>query len=122
MVLEAGGEGSLFERLDLNVFEQIAGAAGRHNLPLVVHTGNIQDIRDAVTRKIAGLEHGSMRDLLPPDLVAELASKSIRYDPTLSVLDAIVRLARKDTSMIEDPLVRQTVRVELLTKMRAWVQ
>jgi imidazolonepropionase-like amidohydrolase len=122
VVIEAGGQGALFERLDLNIFDKVVEAAARHNLPVVVHTGNIQDIRDASARKIAGLEHGAMRDLLPPDLLAELAAKSIRYDPTLSVLDSIVRLSKKDTSALEDPLVRQTVSGELLGKMRDWIR
>jgi imidazolonepropionase-like amidohydrolase len=122
IVLESGGQGSLFERLDLAVLDAIVKAANAHNLPVVVHTGNLQDIRDAAARNIHGLEHGAMRDALPEDLVAELAATHIRYDPTLSVLDAFVRLAKKDTSMLEDPLARQTVSAQLLTKMRTWVQ
>jgi imidazolonepropionase-like amidohydrolase len=122
VVIDAGGSGNLFERIDLNVFDAVAAAAARHNIPVVVHTGTIQDIRDAAAKKIAGIEHGAMRDALPPDLIAELASRSIRYDPTLSVLDSLARLARKDMSGLEDPLVRQTIRGEFLTKMRNWIR
>jgi imidazolonepropionase-like amidohydrolase len=120
-VLESGGQGMLFERLDLNVFDAVVKAAAAHNLPVVVHTGSIQDIRDAAARNVAGLEHGAVRDRIPPELIAELAAKRINYDPTLAVVDSVIRLAKKDTSMIDDPLVRQTVPGTLLTKMRSWV-
>lgn len=122
VVLEAGGEGFLFERLDLNVFDAIVKAAVRHKLPVVVHTGNLQDISDAVARNVAGLEHGAMRDRMPQELVQEIVSKSVRYDPTLVVLDSIVKMARHDSSMLDDPLARQTIPSSLLGKMRTWIQ
>lgn len=48
--------------------------------------------------------------------------KNIRYDPTLVVLDSIVRIARRDASIVEDPLVRQTISAKLLSKMRKWIR
>jgi imidazolonepropionase-like amidohydrolase len=122
VVLDAGGMGSLFERLDLNVFDAVVKAAAAHNLPVVVHTGNTQDIRDAIARNVAGLEHGAMRDPLPAEVVAEIGTKHIHYNPTLSVLDSLARLSKKDTSMLDDPLVRQTVPGGMLSKMRTWIQ
>jgi imidazolonepropionase-like amidohydrolase len=122
VVLEAGGRGTLFERLDLRVFDAIADAAGKHRLPIVIHTGDLQDIRDAVARKVAGLEHGAMRDLIPPDLVQELSAMSIRYDPTLVVLDSFFKIANHDTSFLDDPLARQTISGRLIAKMRTWMQ
>jgi imidazolonepropionase-like amidohydrolase/ABC-type multidrug transport system permease subunit len=121
-VLESGGAGQLFERLDLSVFDAVAAAAKRHNLPLVVHTGTPQDVQDAIARDVAAIEHGSMRDLIPDATVQALASKQIRYDPTLVVLDSLIRIGQRDVSIMEDPLVRQTIPSKLGGRMRAWIQ
>jgi imidazolonepropionase-like amidohydrolase len=121
-VLESGGAGVLFERLDLSVFDAVVKAARRHKLPVVVHTGSPQDIKDAVDRDVAGIEHGSMRDIIPDAIMNEMVSKGVRYDPTLVVLDLIIRVGRRDASIIEDPLVRQTIPAKLLGKMRNWIR
>src|SRR5262245_56390595 len=122
VVLESGAGGRLFERLDLSVFDAIAGAAKRHHIPVVVHTGTPQDIQDALERNVAGIEHGAMRDAVPDAVLHAMASKGIRYDPTLVVLDSIVRIARRDVSMMEDPLAQQTIPAKFVAKMRTWIQ
>jgi imidazolonepropionase-like amidohydrolase len=63
-----------------------------------------------------------MRDLIPPDLVQQLSALSIRYDPTLVVLDSFFKIANRDTSFLDDPLARQTISGKLIAKMRAWMQ
>ena len=122
VVLESGGGGVLFERLDLNVFDAVARAAKEHNLPVVVHTGGPQDVKDALDRDVAGIEHGSMRDLITEETFAQMASKKVRYDPTLVVLDSILRVARRDPSITEDPIVRQTISSKLINKMNTWIR
>jgi imidazolonepropionase-like amidohydrolase/ABC-type multidrug transport system permease subunit len=122
VVLESGGAGVLFERLDLSVLDAVAAAARRHNLPVVAHTGTPQDIQDALDRGVAGIEHGAMRDPIPDAMIAEMTSKAVRYDPTLIVLDSIIRFSHRDVSMMEDPLVRQTISAKLVLKMRNWIQ
>lgn len=122
VVLESGGSGVLFERLDLSVFDAVSAAARRHSLPVVVHTGTPQDIKDALDRAAAGIEHGSMRDVMPSGLAAEMASRGVHYDPTLVVLDSFYRIAQRDASIVEDPLVRQTISAKLLGKMRTWIR
>ena len=122
VVLESGAGGVLFERLDLSVFDAVARAAKEHKLPVVVHTGGPQDVKDAMDRDVAGIEHGAMRDLISEDAFAEMASKKIRYDPTLVVLDSIFRIARRDASMTEDPIVRQTISSKLISRMNNWVR
>jgi imidazolonepropionase-like amidohydrolase len=122
VVLESGANGRLFERLDLSVFDAIVRAAKRHQLPVVVHTGAPQDIQDALDRDVAGIEHGSMREIIPDAVLKTMASKGVRYDPTLVVLDSIVRIARRDASMMEDPLAQQTIPAKLVAKMRTWIQ
>jgi imidazolonepropionase-like amidohydrolase/ABC-type multidrug transport system permease subunit len=121
-VLESGGSESLFERLDLSVFDAVVQAAERHKLPVVVHTGTPQDVQDAINRDVAGIEHGSMRDVIPDDVIRQMASKGVRYDPTLVVLDSIIRIAHRDAGVVEDPLVRQTIPAKLVARMRTWVR
>jgi imidazolonepropionase-like amidohydrolase/ABC-type multidrug transport system permease subunit len=122
LVLESGGAGQLFERLDLRVFDAVAQAARSHKLPVVVHTGTPQDVQDAVDRDVNGIEHGSFRDVIPDAVLKEMAMKGIRYDPTLVVLDSISRIAHRDVSIMEDPLVRQTISAKLVGKMKTWIQ
>jgi imidazolonepropionase-like amidohydrolase len=122
VVLESGGAGVLFERLDLSVFDAVSSAARKHNLPVVVHTGTPQDIQDSIDRNVAAIEHGSMRDLIPDTLIQQMASKGVRYDPTLVVLDSIVRIAHHDASLMEDSLARQTIPAKLGTQMTAWIR
>jgi imidazolonepropionase-like amidohydrolase/ABC-type multidrug transport system permease subunit len=122
VVLESGGAEMLFERLDLRVFDAIAAAAKQHNLPLVVHTATPQDIKDAVDRGAAGIEHGSMREPIPAGLIADLAAKGSRYDPTLVALDSIFRIAQRDVALVEDPIARQTIPAKLLGRMRNWLR
>jgi imidazolonepropionase-like amidohydrolase/ABC-type multidrug transport system permease subunit len=121
-VLESGGSGRLFERLDLHVLDAVTTAAKNHNLPVVVHTGTPQDVKDAIDRRVAGIEHGAIRDMLPPELVKEIASTGAAYDPTLVVVDSFSRLGKHDTSLLEDPLTRQTISAKLLGKMRDWIR
>ena len=121
-VLEAGGQGTLFERLDLNVFDAVVKSAATHKLAVVVHTGSLDDIRDAVARNVAGLEHGAMREPLPPAMIQDIVAKGVRYDPTLVVIDSIFKIGRHDSSMLDDPLARQTISGSLLSKMRSWIQ
>jgi imidazolonepropionase-like amidohydrolase len=121
IVLESGGAGFLFERLDLAVFDAVAKAAGNHNLPVVVHTGTPQDIQDAIDRGVTGIEHGAMRDIMPDELIQELATKGVRYDPTLAVLDAARHISTHDSTLLEDPLTRQTISARLLSKMKKWI-
>jgi imidazolonepropionase-like amidohydrolase len=122
VVLESGSGGQLFERLDLAVFDAVVAQAGRHHLPVVVHTGSPQDVQDAVARNVAGVEHGSMRDLLSDELLKQLAARNVRYDPTLVVLDSMHQIGSRTTTNLDDPLARQTISTNLLSKMQRWIK
>jgi ABC-type multidrug transport system permease subunit len=60
--------------------------------------------------------------LVSIELMAELSSKGTRFDPSLIELDSIFRIGKRDVSIVEDPIVRQTVPSKLLVKMRNWIQ
>ena len=47
-VMESGASGMLFNRMDPAILKAIGEAAKEHNLPLVVHTGEAQDVADAL--------------------------------------------------------------------------
>lgn len=119
-ILDSGDPGR--PRLDLAVFDEITKAAARHRLPIVVHTGNVRDISDAVGRAISGIEHGATRDAIPAQVIASVRSMGVRYDPTLVVLDALFHLGRKDVSLLEEPLTRQTAPDPLLNGFQEWIQ
>lgn len=121
-VLESGGANRLFERMDLNVLRAVVERARVHHLPVVVHTGTVQDIRDAVALDVAGIEHGEFRNDIPDDLVAEMKAKGVRYDPTLTVIDSFFRIGRRDASGLDDPLIVQTISNRLLNAMRRWIR
>ena len=55
-------------------------------------------------------------------LIQEIAKKGTAYDPTLVVIDSFSRIAKRDTSLLEDPLARQTISAKLLGKMREWIR
>src|SRR5262249_17369671 len=58
-ILEGGWRGKTFPKLDLTILKAIGEEARAQNLPLVVHTGNAQDVADALDAGAAGIEHGS---------------------------------------------------------------
>jgi imidazolonepropionase-like amidohydrolase len=106
-VLDAGQAGMLFERMDPRIFRALAEQALAEGLPLVVHTGDVQDVREAIEAGVAGIEHGSFREPIPDDMFAAMARRGIAYDPTLSVLEAFSDLRAGKTELLGRTLVQQ---------------
>lgn len=77
------------------------------NLPIVVHTGDSRDIKDALECGITGIEHGSFRDHIPEDLFAQMAATGVAYDPTLSVAEAFEQLLSGSEDLLKRSLVQQ---------------
>lgn len=121
-VLESGSPARPFRRLDTTIFRALAEEAQAQGLPLVVHTGESQDIRDALQAGAAGIEHGSTRQELPPELLQELASRKIFYDPTLSVLEAWLSRAKREEWLLDRSLVQQVGPRERIEAARRWLQ
>ena len=69
-ILEAGVAGQLFNRMDVRFLQAAAEEARAQKLPVVVHTGNSQDIADALLAGANGIEHGSTRDRIPDELLS----------------------------------------------------
>ena len=74
-ILEAGGGGRIFNRLDTALFDAVAQEAHADSLPLVVHTGDARDVADAVQAKADCIEHGSFRDKIPDALFEQMAKQ-----------------------------------------------
>jgi imidazolonepropionase-like amidohydrolase len=113
-VLDAGAPGYSFNRMDVNLLRAVTEEAHAKGLPVAVHTGKSQDVIDAVSLSVNSIEHGSMADEIPDATIAEMKTKGIAYDPTLSVVEAFTRFAQGDTSLLKRSLVQQVTRKELL--------
>ncbi len=88
-ILDAGGGTTRYNRLDPQLLKAIGDAARQAGLPLVVHTGDSQDIADALDAGANGIEHGSMRDVVPAALFARMKQMGVSYDPTLTMIEGI---------------------------------
>lgn len=113
-VLEAGAPGYPFNRMDVNILRAVADEAHARSLPVAIHTGNNQDVADAVGVGANSIEHGSFADEIPDATLAEMKTKGIALDPTLSVVEGLTSFARGDTSLLKRSLVQQVTKRELI--------
>jgi enamidase len=113
-VLEAGAPGYPFNRMDVNILRAVTEEAHAKKLPVAVHTGNAKDVDDAVSLPADSIEHGSFADEISDATIAEMKTKGIAYDPTLSVVEGFTSFARGDTTLLKRSLVQQVTRKELL--------
>ena len=114
-VLEGGTAGSVFNRLDLQVFNAIAAQAHADKLPVVVHTGDERDVEDALRAHVDGIEHGSFRVRIPDEDFEVMAKQGVTYDPTLSVAEGVRDLAAGKPDLLNRSLVQQVGPPALLT-------
>jgi len=121
-VLETGFAGQLFNRMDTAIFDAVAAEAHADDLPIVVHTGDVRDVTDAVNAKADGIEHGSFRERIPDELFARMKAQGTAYDPTLAVQEAYLAFARGSTETLERPLVMQVGPSSLLEQTRRMMQ
>ncbi len=111
-----------FNRLDVKILAAIAAEAHAQSLPLAVHTGNAQDVADAVSAGANSIEHGSFRDAIPDDLFVKMRGQKIFYVPTLAVAEALLDLENGSTEPLESPLVQQVVPAALIASSRKFVE
>jgi imidazolonepropionase-like amidohydrolase/ABC-type multidrug transport system permease subunit len=113
-ILEAGAGNLHFNHLDSGVFKAIVDGGRQNMLPVVSHTGDAQDVAEAVGAHVDGIEHGSFRDAIPEATFVRMKELGIAYDPTLTVVDAMRALVKGDESVLERSLLQQTAPPELL--------
>jgi len=117
-VLEGGAGGSVFNRLDVQIFNAIAAQAHADKLPIVVHTGDARDVEDALRAHVDGIEHGSFRVRIPDEDFEAMAKQGIAYDPTLSVAEGVREFAEGKPELLNRSLVQQVGPPALLTGTR----
>ncbi len=122
-VLESGNSTwGLFNRFDTGIYDAVIAEAGKDDLPSATHTGSSSDVMDAVTAGTNSIEHGSMIDRIPDRLFAQMKSKGIAYDPTLSVYEALIDWRTGDPELLSRSLVQQVGPSDLLESTRNALQ
>jgi imidazolonepropionase-like amidohydrolase/ABC-type multidrug transport system permease subunit len=122
-VLEAGNpEFGSFPRLDTGIYDAVISEATKDNLPSATHTGRASDVKDAADAGTTSVEHGSAIDLIPGATFAEMKQKEIAYDPTLSVIEAILDLHTRNPEPLNRSLVQQSAPQDLLAGTRAMLE
>jgi imidazolonepropionase-like amidohydrolase/ABC-type multidrug transport system permease subunit len=114
-VLEAGVPGYTFNRMNVHILRAVVEEAHGRKLPVAIHTGNSQDVIDAVALGTDSVEHGSFLDEISDATIAEMKSKGIAYDPTLSVVEGFTNFAKGDTTLLKRSLVQQVTPKDLLS-------
>ncbi|MDQ2712577.1 MAG: ABC transporter permease [Acidobacteriota bacterium] len=118
-VLESGNSNwGLFNRLDTGIYDAVIAQAAKDNLPSATHTGSSADVRDAIAAGTNSIEHGSMIDRIPEELLAQMKSKGIAYDPTISIFEALVDLRTGDPELLNRSLLQQVGPTDLLESTR----
>ena len=117
-ILEGGGGSAIFNRLDPAMLKAISDAAHAARLPIVTHTGNAQDVADALDAGVDGIEHGAMRDRIPEALFVKMKAMGVTYDPTLSVLEAMGAYVDGRTELLDRSLVQQVIPRQLFSQVK----
>jgi len=113
-VLEAGVPGYSFNRMDVNILRAVVDEAHAKKLPVAIHCSRAADVIDAVALGTDSVEHGSFIDAIPDATIAEMKTKGIAYDPTLSVVEGFTNFAKGDTTLLKRSLVQQVTPKDLL--------
>jgi imidazolonepropionase-like amidohydrolase/ABC-type multidrug transport system permease subunit len=121
-IMEAGAGGRIYNRLDPQILNAIAAQARADDLPIVVHTGDVRDIEDALAAGVNGIEHGSFRQRIPDGDFALMAKNGVTYDPTLSVGEAFPQYAAGKVDLLNRSLVQQAVPKELLAGTKKMIE
>ncbi len=118
VILDGGEQGAGLPRLAPTIFEAIVDEVKKQGLRLAVQTGDSQDVLEALTAGVTNIEQGSTRERLSRDVFQQMVSKGVYYVPTLDATNALVRLAQRDTSLLDRSLIQQVTSSELLESTR----
>jgi imidazolonepropionase-like amidohydrolase/ABC-type multidrug transport system permease subunit len=122
-VLEAGNKyWGPFPKLGTGIYNAVIAEAAKDHLPSATHTGSAADVKIAADAGSSTIEHGSIVDLIPDETFAEMKSKGIAYDPTLSVFEGLAAMRAGDTSLLQRSLLEQAAPADLLDATRDLVK
>lgn len=120
-VFEAGQPGYSFNRASPELLKAMADEARKQGLPVAIHTGNAQDVADAIAAGAKSIEHGSMTEKIPDEVFSRMAQADVYYNPTLSVLEGVTGFATGRTELLEFSLVQQAVPGNLLAATKKYM-
>jgi imidazolonepropionase-like amidohydrolase len=92
--------------------------AAKDHLSSATHTGNAVDVKTAVDAGSSTIEHGSIADLIPEETFAEMKSKGIAYDPTLSIYEGFAAMRAGNAELLQRSLLQQAAPADLLSATR----
>ncbi|MBV9306327.1 MAG: amidohydrolase family protein [Acidobacteriaceae bacterium] len=122
-VLEGGSPlWGAFNHLDAAIYHSIVSEARKDNLLTATHTGNAADAKEAAEAGTGSIEHGSLADLIPFETFALMKSKTVAYDPTLSVVEGVVHSRSGNADLLNRALLRQAAPADLLSSTRAQIE
>ncbi len=121
-ILEAGPASHPIPRLDPALLGAISAEAHADHLPIVCHTGDAHDVADALNAGVDGIEHGSMRDLIPQASFERMKQIGAAYDPTLTVVEAFSDFVNHKTDPLDRSLVEQVAPAKLLADTKKMIQ
>jgi imidazolonepropionase-like amidohydrolase len=122
-VLESGNSSfGLFNRMDAILYRAVIAQAQFDHLPTATHTGNSGDVKEAADAGSTSIEHGSMNDLVPASMWAEMKQKNLAYDPTLAVFEAQADFSTGNSELLTRSLVQQVGPANLIASTRAIVE
>lgn len=90
-------------------------------LPITIHTRDSQDVADALSVGVNGIDYGSMRDKIPYSLFAQMKTQGVAYDPTLTAVGALLDLANGSLDPLERPLVLQAGPAALIDSTKTFL-
>jgi imidazolonepropionase-like amidohydrolase len=105
--------------LDPMLLRAVAEAARAAGLPIVVHTATAQDVSSALDAQVDGIEHGSMREIIPEALFARMKQAGVTFDPTLAMIEAIQDFWQGKADPLDRTLVQQVGPRRMLDETRA---
>jgi imidazolonepropionase-like amidohydrolase/ABC-type multidrug transport system permease subunit len=108
-----------FNHLDPNIYRAVIEQAARDGLTTATHTGSPEDVKEAVDAGSGSIEHGSIAGLIPRETLAEMKTKGVAYDPTLSVYEeSVLDLRSGNPAPLERPMVLQVGPARLIAATR----
>ncbi|MCW8093091.1 amidohydrolase family protein [Alteromonas sp. ASW11-130] len=100
IVYDNGSKKNPIPRLKYDVMEAIANEAHKHGLWVAVHTGSVNEVRDAVRAGANTIEHGVKGDQhLDDDTLTMMLKYGVTYVPTL-------RIARVHYGRLDSPQMK----------------
>ena len=117
-ILDAGAAAHPFERMDIGILRAVVEEAHRKGLPVSIHTGSSADVVDAVAMGANSIEHGSYIDDIPDATLAEMKTRGIAFDPTLSVVEGFTNFAAGNATILNNSLVQQVTPQDLIMGTR----